>query len=279
MPPKKQSFHRPQRIELSYQRTINNFLQRYLKFSPLDTLASITQRLASLASNPKFLEAWATGAARRMVTMTKVANAKSWREAAAKSSQGRAMYKALREELQGPTGIRVQEIIHENAKLISSIPDKLQESVAREIASMQQKGLRPETITAHLRKRIPQLTRSRVALIARTEASKASTALTRARSEDIGIKWYKWSTSHDSRVRQSHRRMEDVLVAWSDPPNPETLIHERNDHGPYHAGDIYNCRCVPLPIVSLDLISFPAKVYHRGRIEMMSRKRFTELLA
>jgi SPP1 gp7 family putative phage head morphogenesis protein len=149
--------------------------------------------------------------------------------------------------------------------------------VNQQIAESQREGVRPETIAKQLRERVPQLTRSRAALIARTEVAKATTGLTEARSEEMGIGWYLWSTSRDSRVRPSHRKMQNVLVAWNDPPSPELLIGEKSV-GRYHAGEIYNCRCDAQPAVTLDVFKWPMKVYSRGRIQYMTRAKFQTLM-
>ena len=71
--------------------------------------------------------------------------------------------------------------------------------------------------------------------------------------------------------------MEGVLVCWNDPPSPEKLINEKFV-GYYHAGEIYNCRCYPQPIVKLNFVKWPAKVYYQGKIQRMSRKQFEEIL-
>ena len=115
-------------------------------------------------------------------------------------------------------------------------------------------------------------------LIARTEVSKTTTALTKARSENLGINWYVWRTVLDGlRVRKSHRIMEGVLVNWNMPPSPEKLAGEK-DVGNYHAGNIWNCRCYPEPLISVDDIRWPHKIYINGRIEIISKKEFEKIL-
>jgi uncharacterized protein with gpF-like domain len=115
------------------------------------------------------------------------------------------------------------------------------------------------------------------ALIARTEVSKTSTALTRARSEDIGIRWYVWKTSEDARVRSSHKHMDNVLISWSSPPSPEKLDGLRSV-GHYHAGEIWNCRCYAEPVIEVEYLSWPHKVYCGGQIVKMSRKQFEGIM-
>jgi SPP1 gp7 family putative phage head morphogenesis protein len=268
-------FGPPNRIETQYRRLIEKLIGKFL---PDDvTPASVLRAFGNLARNANVLEALAEPLARRMVTQLKAANARSWREAARESSRGREIFEALQAEMETGVGVRVREIVAENAKLISSIPEKIREEVDNEITRLQVQGLRPEVVADYLRKRVPQITRAKAALIARTETGKASTAITRARSEDMNIHWYVWITSKDQRVRASHRLMSNVLVNWDDPPNPENLAHERNDHGPYNAGNIFNCRCDTLPVVSLDLISWPSRIYRHGTITRISRGQFAVL--
>jgi uncharacterized protein with gpF-like domain len=70
--------------------------------------------------------------------------------------------------------------------------------------------------------------------------------------------------------------MEGVLVNWKNPPSPEELAGEPSV-GKYHAGCIWNCRCYPEPIIDLDDVEWPSKVYHDGKIERMSRAKFETL--
>lgn len=212
-----------------------------------------------------------------MVTQLRASNARSWREAARQASRGREIYEALRKEMQTGVGARARELVAENAKLIAGIPAKIRQEVNNEIAEMEQEGLRPEKIMEHLQLRIPELTRNHAHLIARTETGKAATALTQARSEDLGINWYQWQTSEDQRVRPSHRMMDKVLVSWSDPPSPEKLFHQNTTLGHYPAGGAPNCRCVAVPIVTLDTIAWPARVYANGAIRRMTRAQFAEI--
>jgi uncharacterized protein with gpF-like domain len=71
--------------------------------------------------------------------------------------------------------------------------------------------------------------------------------------------------------------MDGVLVHWDDPPSPELLIGEKSV-GKYNAGDIWNCRCFAQPVIFLDYITFPAKVYCGGRIVTMTRSQFEAVM-
>lgn len=259
------------RIEIEFRRAIDKLLRQTLDIPPGSTIGEILDRIGTVVSTEL-----ATLFSRRMVGELRVSNARSWREAARISGRGREIYQALSGELQGPVGDRMRELIRENAELITSIPDDLRQAVNREISGLQQQGLRSDVIAEYLRKRVPKLARTKAALIARTETAKAALALTEARSEGMGIDWYQWQTAEDQRVRDAHRAMNKVLVAWADPPAPEQLVGEESE-GNYHAGGIYNCRCISLPIVDLDLVQWPAKVYSSGRVQRMTRGAFQKL--
>lgn len=266
------------RIEEMYRRQIMRLLSNYLKIPTDAGLGEITRALADFSSITQFFQDSAIAIASRMATQLKVENARSWREAARQGSRGREIYEALQIELQGKVGTRMLEIVDENARLISSIPADIRAIVNREISAKETEGLRPETIARWLRVRVPELTRNKAALIARTETSKSATSLTRARSEDLGIPAYLWATSEDQRVRPSHRLMDYVIVFWDDPPNPEVLAHEKNvKHGPYNAGQIYNCRCDSYPILNVTDLSWPHKVYRHGQIVRMRLVDFRKL--
>jgi len=266
-----------QRIEGEYRNLITRLVEQYLRLPAAATLGEINSALVNFSNILDYFNRAAETIASRMATQIKVENARSWKAAARAGSQGQAVYGALQREMETGIGARVDEIVRENAQLISSIPEQLRESVNIEIARLQQEGWRPEKMARYLRQRIPQLTRTRAALIARTETSKSATALTRARAEDLGLEWYEWATSEDARVRPSHRHMDKVLVNWNDPPNPERLIGENVKHGPYHAGQIYYCRCDSYPVLRLNNLAWPHKVYAGGRIALLTLGRFKML--
>jgi hypothetical protein len=71
--------------------------------------------------------------------------------------------------------------------------------------------------------------------------------------------------------------MQGVIVNWRDPPSPEKLVNEKSV-GHYHAGCVFNCRCYAAPVISINDITFPAKVYLGGVIKRMTRKQFEQIM-
>ena len=191
-----------------------------------------------------------------------------------KIGRGRIIYQALKRELE--TASTFHQIVKSNAEYISTMPIKIAEQVTKNMAQAYSEGKRPEAMIEEILEKAPHLTRSHARLIARTETSKASTALTQDRCQAAGLGWYVWRTSEDERVRSSHEHMEGVIVSWDDPPSPEALDpkHKQKPYGPYHAGNTFNCRCYPQPLLEYSDVAWPARVYHQGKIRMMTLAKF-----
>lgn len=234
--------------------------------------------LLSLYTQSQEYKDWCTELATKITTQVNQGVSKTWREAAAKAGRGSEIYKQIIEDLKSPLGGVFWLKIKENANLIQTFPLSISTTLTKYIAEEGLKGRRSSDILGDLMKKFPETATSRLRLIARTEVSKTQTALIQARSASLGLRWYIWRTSEDERVRRSHDKMNGVLVNWDDPPDPEKLFGEES-YGNYHAGDIFNCRCYPEPIVNLDYVVFPAKVYRNGAIRVMSRKQFEKIAA
>jgi len=273
------------RLEIEYQESLNQLVGNFFKKLPHLKVVypnDIMTAFKDYCQNGNFSK-YVLAATSRMATGLYVDSARTWREAARKGMQGPKIFELLKTELDGPVGVRVKEIITQNAMLIQSLPDDVASDVTRFIQQETAKGLRAKEIQSGLkympsmdamREKVSELTTARIALIARTETSKASTALTRARSEMIGSDWYIWRTSKDARVRDSHRIMDRVIVSWTDAPNPERIAGVKSKLGAYHAGDAPNDRCYPEPIISINRVSWPAKVHASGRIVTMTQSGF-----
>jgi SPP1 gp7 family putative phage head morphogenesis protein len=275
MAPKKPAdFGATKRLQKEYEKGIRQIAARAIPVKlPEQTLEQWLAAIAARSQEQDIQEA-SDFLARRMVHWTNVKNARTWREAAARSQHSRKLYALLQKEMQGVTGSRVSALVRENAALISSIALDSAMTLTGEVTRAQQAGSRPGTIAKMMRSRFPALLRSRVNLISRTETQKASTALTQARCEELGVDGYIWSTSSDIRVRESHKNMNDVLVMWAHPPSPESLVGESSTLGHYHAGECPNCRCTVLPMLSVDDISWPRRVYWYNQITMMTLPQF-----
>lgn len=210
----------------------------------------------------------------QMVREVNTRNARSWREAARLAARPQIIERAMQRDLSGYVGRVARQIIQQNAELIRSVPEDVAARITKYVQRNQLQGVRSDSIVAGILRRAPELTQTHAKLIARTETAKAQSALTRARAERMQLPWYQWQTSEDSRVRPSHRFMDQVLVSWRNAPAPEQLIGITSRLGHYNAGNCPNCRCIALPIVLLDEITWPAKVHTGDAVVRMTRARF-----
>lgn len=217
-------------------------------------------------------------AVRRMVTPIAIQNMKTWRKAAKKSTKNPYLYKLLMREINNGLKNDINIQIEENANLIKTLPTDIAKKVTKDIEEMALKGMRASEIAKVIREQTDKHSRASAKLIARTEVSKTTTALTKARCDNLDLHWYVWRTAEDGdRVRKSHRIMEGVLVNWNEPPSPEALAGEKSV-GNYHAGNIWNCRCYPEPLIEIDDISWPHKVYTNGKIQTIGKMQFEQMM-
>lgn len=277
LPPKK--FSPTQRLEKAYEQGIKQIVHRVL--TPKRPDQTLDEWLAELVerSQQEDIQRASETLAARMCKWVAVGNQKTWREAAARSMKSQKLFKLLEKEMQGATGEAVRRIIQQNAQLISSIPLEAAQRLTDEVTKAQQRGARPGTIAKMMKARFPELVRSRVNLISRTESAKTSLALTMARCEELNIDFAEWGTSEDVRVRPSHKLMDKVIFSWNDLPNPEALAGEKSTLGNYGPGGCPNCRCVVYPVLSLEDIHFPARVYSQGTIRHYTKQEFISRFA
>lgn len=215
---------------------------------------------------------------KRMVTPLAARNYETWRKAARVSTRSHFLYTVLMEELKQGIKKDIDSQVISNAALIKTLPSDTAQKVVKDIEEYALSGLRVEEIEKLIQDKTRQHSRASARLIARAEVSKTTSALTKARSEELGLRWYVWRTMEDGdRVRKSHRIMNDVLVSWNNPPSPELLVKEK-DVGRYHAGNIWNCRCYSEPLIDIDDVKWPHKVYINGSIQKMSKARFSLLI-
>lgn len=79
--------------------------------------------------------------------------------------------------------------------------------------------------------------------LARQETSLLLSKFRETRYRDCGSSRYKWSTSHDERVRHDHKELNGKIYDWSLPPITNRRTGQRNN-----PGEDFGCRCVAIAI-------------------------------
>lgn len=267
------------RLAREYERGIKLLYSRI--FQNLQGLsAQAALKYLSVIGNHPDVRKLSDNLADRMITAVRTDNAKTWRQAARKGTLSKQIRASLKSELQGSVGIDIRNIVEQNSKLISSVPADLAEQISREALERYLKGERWEGAVQSILSRAPELSMSRAKLIARTETSKANSAVTEIRAREIGSNWYFWRSSHDERVRHSHEMMDGVLCCFDHPPDPEAYYGGKSLFGHYHAGCCPNCRCYEEPVIDEDDIPAGCRVCIGGaKPKYMTRAQILELIS
>jgi SPP1 gp7 family putative phage head morphogenesis protein len=117
----------------------------------------------------------------------------------------------------------------------------LMADVSRTIERAHAGGLRVEQLAGELTERFALSTR-RAELIARDQVLKLNSQIHKMKQQDLGVTQYTWKTAGDRRVRKTHRRLDNTVQSWDDPPEVAPGRHE-------HPGGDYQCRCRAAPII------------------------------
>ena len=266
-----------------YKRKNKNDIDRYFSdlvnfisdiYNQAKDLPDGISRLDQLADNPDF-DRLAKEAANKIVMYQANSNARTWREAANKSNRGKIIYNYLKKELNQSQPF--SDLIDLSATYIKTLPRDIATRVVKKTSELTLKGERSSSIAEQIKAYFPEASKASATLIARTQVAKTYAAITQTRAQSVGVQAYIWHTIGGPLVRDSHRHMNNVIIFYNEAPSPELLIGKRSQ-GYYHAGNIYNCRCYQEPILDIDTLSWPQKVYHAGKIQRMSKKQFTKLL-
>lgn len=262
-------------IEQNYKKALGKlvkFLNGAVKNA--ESLDEIFSSLFSAGQSTQ-LHTWAQATSKRMVTNTLEENARTWRQAAAMSGEGKQLYNKLQASLNTKLGDRVRELIDQNAQHIKTVPQDVALQIVRHIGTKAFQGNRSNYTVETFKDMVEHMALNHAKVISRTETAKTHSALVRAQAEETGLDWYIWHTSHDVRVRDSHKKMAGVLCQYSNPPAPEELIGEKLA-GHYGPGEIYNCRCYAAPVILWRLVTWPHQVCIGNQIITMSKTQFEQ---
>ena len=221
--------------ELKYSRAlllVANQVEALLSGYNGSNIDRIGRRLDGYAD---ILDDWAAQVAHSMFSDVDTKNRRFWR--AMSQEIGVQMARQLAET---DIGLAVTQSLDDQVRLIKSLPRQAAERAHEYVREAALKGQRASEIAERIMG-LGSVTRSRAVLIARTETSRFSTELLKARAQTVGSTGYIWRTASDSDVRPSHKKMNGQFVKWSEPPTLDNLTG--------HAGCLPNCRCYIEPVI------------------------------
>lgn len=135
-------------------------------------------------------------------------------------------------------GIHATELldsfVQEHSKLIKSVRREYLDKIDLAI----KRGIREGRLQKDIIKDIHQttdLSKQRARLIARNAPLQYSGVLTKHHQMSAGIKKYRWQTSRDEKVRDSHRSRNNNIYSW-------------DSRGPHPRSEV-NCRCDAVPVL------------------------------
>lgn len=221
--------------ELKYSRAlllVANQVEALLSGVNGSNVDRIGRRLDGYAD---ILDDWAVQVARSMFSDVDTKNRRFWR--AMSQEIGVQMARQLAET---DIGLTVTQSLDNQVRLIKSLPRQAAERAHEYVRDAALKGQRASEIAERIMG-LGSATRSRAVLIARTETSRFSTELLKARAQTVGSTGYIWRTASDSDVRPSHKKMSGQHVQWGSPPTLDGMTG--------HAGCLPHCRCYPEPVI------------------------------
>lgn len=137
--------------------------------------------------------------------------------------------------------------------LCKSAESDIKKDVAQIIIKAKDEGWNKLQLEKAVKAQIPEKYKNRSELIARTETAKLNTRINLETYKEIGIGYYTWMATLDSRCRESHAAMNDKICSVSDPnvyyeenpDNPMKPIEKARDATMVHLhpGEDFQCRC------------------------------------
>jgi len=86
-----------------------------------------------------------------------------------------------------------------------------------------------------------QVSANKANFLAKQETSLFFSKLSMNRAAVAGVRRYRWSTSHDERVRESHKELNGTIHSVDDPPIVDAKTGRRG-----HPGEDFGCRCAAI---------------------------------
>ncbi|MGE7132646.1 minor capsid protein [Lysinibacillus xylanilyticus] len=129
--------------------------------------------------------------------------------------------------------------IKDNVGYIKNIEDDYLSEIEQVVRNGVKEGRTAKQIREQLVDRV-KVAESKAQFIAVDQTGSILGQMTAERHQQIGIDKFKWLTSHDERVRDSHKLLNGEVFSYDDPPtvNGREVL----------PGEDYRCRCVAIPV-------------------------------
>ena len=147
-------------------------------------------------------------------------------------------------ELSQSSKAALKEDYTDNMKLnIQTFSDKMVQDLRGVVQENAEQGCRFDRLIQGIQGKY-DVSQSKAKFLARQETSLFMSKFTQKRYEEAGVQKYRWSTSHDARVRDDHDHLDKKVFFFSEPPITDRSTGARNN-----PGCDFNCRCVAIPIL------------------------------
>lgn len=146
----------------------------------------------------------------------------------------------------------LQASIAQNVQLITSIQSQYLDRVETLVLTNMRAGLRPSAIQQQLQDQFG-LTENRAKLIARDQLSKASNGLAKKRMQSASIKYWRWVTSKDQRVRTEHDDFAERVTKYGKGIYSMDAPPLNKKGQPVFPGDEVACRCIMQPALESEV--------------------------
>lgn len=143
------------------------------------------------------------------------------------------------------TGVaaHLDAFVAQNVRAVQGLTDSAIDKLHAIVLESARDGLRYDAAAKRIREQL-QVSQRRATNLARDQLGTLNAELTEIRQTSLGIARYRWVTSHDERVRKSHRALDGTIQQWAKPPieNPRTGARA-------HPGKARKCRCGAVAVV------------------------------
>lgn len=142
---------------------------------------------------------------------------------------------------------RLAEDYNKNLKIyVKDFSQQAITTLRKDVEANATEGYRFDKLIETIRHRYG-VSANKAKFLARQETSLFMSKYRKARFGQAGVRRYKWSTAHDERVRDSHKRLNGQVFSYDSPPITNRDTGQRNN-----PGEDFNCRCLDIPILERD---------------------------